>query len=113
MAERGGVPREAADGMLATWPPGDNRKLLASAGLDREVIIWDVEATKGVWSSGRHDDRVHLLKATGHKDSVYCLAANGDGTVIVSGSPERVSTHAIGLLRIWDPRTGQKVRGRR
>ena len=70
-----------------------------------------MEATKGVSSSGRGglDDSVHFLKASGHKDSVYCLATNKDGSVIVSGSTERVSTHAIGLLRIWDPRNGHKV----
>jgi WD repeat-containing protein 48 len=48
------------------------------------------------------------MKATGHLDSVYCLATNTAGTVVVSGSTERVSTHAIGLLRIWDPRTAEK-----
>lgn len=84
---------------------GGGRDLLASAGLDREVILWDVGAAKAVSTTGQ----LRWQKASGHKDSVYCLATNADGSVIVSGSTERVSTHAIGLLRLWDSRTGQKV----
>ena len=38
----------------------------------------------------------------GNKDSIYSLAMNQPGTVIVSGSTEKV-------LRIWDPRTCQKL----
>ena len=38
----------------------------------------------------------------GNKDSIYSLAMNPPGTVIVSGSTEKV-------LRVWDPRTCQKL----
>lgn len=38
----------------------------------------------------------------GNKDSIYSLAMNQPGTVIVSGSTEKV-------LRVWDPRTCQKM----
>ena len=38
----------------------------------------------------------------GNKDSIYSLAMNQSGTVIVSGSTEKV-------LRVWDPRTCQKL----
>ena len=34
---------------------------------------------------------------------------NSAGSLVVSGSTERVSSHAIGLLRLWDPRSAQKV----
>ena len=37
----------------------------------------------------------------GSKDSIYSLAMNNAGTVIISGSAENV-------LRVWDPRTCQK-----
>lgn len=40
-------------------------------------------------------------KGVGHKESIYSLAANKMGTVLVSGSTEKV-------LRVWDPRTGIK-----
>ena len=39
---------------------------------------------------------------SGNKDSIYSLAMNPSGTVIVSGSTEKV-------LRVWDPRTCQKL----
>lgn len=45
-----------------------------------------------------------LLSASslnGNKDSIYSLAMNQPGTVIVSGSTEKV-------IRVWDPRTCQK-----
>ena len=38
----------------------------------------------------------------GNKDSIYSLAMNPWGTVIISGSTEKV-------LRVWDPRTCQKL----
>lgn len=38
----------------------------------------------------------------GSKNSIYSLAMNPMGTVIVGGSTEKV-------LRVWDPRTCQKV----
>ena len=40
---------------------------------------------------------------------MYCIATNNDGRLVVSGSTERVSTHAIGLIRLWDPRTGERT----
>ena len=39
---------------------------------------------------------------TGNKDSIYSLAMNPPGTIIVSGSTEKV-------LRVWDPRTCGKL----
>ncbi|KAH1138504.1 hypothetical protein GYH30_028142 [Glycine max] len=40
--------------------------------------------------------------AKGHKESVYALAMNEGGTLLVSGGTEKV-------LRIWDPRSGSKT----
>ncbi|KAJ3670938.1 hypothetical protein LUZ60_008364 [Juncus effusus] len=39
--------------------------------------------------------------AKGHKDSVYALAMNESGSILVSGGTEKV-------VRVWDPRTGSK-----
>ncbi|KAK4759377.1 hypothetical protein SAY87_022508 [Trapa incisa] len=39
--------------------------------------------------------------AKGHKESVYALAMNGIGTLLVSGETEKV-------VRVWDPRSGSK-----
>lgn len=40
--------------------------------------------------------------AKGHKESVYALAMNGSGTILVSGGTEKV-------VRVWDPRSGSKT----
>ncbi|XP_068495651.1 uncharacterized protein [Phaseolus vulgaris] len=40
--------------------------------------------------------------AKGHKDSVYALATNESGTILVSGGTEKV-------VRVWDTRTGAKT----
>ncbi|KAG2695320.1 hypothetical protein I3843_07G008700 [Carya illinoinensis] len=42
------------------------------------------------------------LAAKGHKESVYALAMNDSGTLLVSGGTEKV-------VRVWDPRTGSKT----
>ncbi|KAL3646265.1 hypothetical protein CASFOL_011445 [Castilleja foliolosa] len=42
------------------------------------------------------------IAAKGHKESVYALAANDRGTLLVSGGTEKV-------VRVWDPRTGSKT----
>ncbi|CAL9077236.1 uncharacterized protein LOC135585291 isoform X3 [Musa acuminata AAA Group] len=41
------------------------------------------------------------IPAKGHKESVYALAMNDSGTLLVSGGTEKV-------VRVWDPRTGSK-----
>ncbi|RWR94105.1 WD repeat-containing protein 48 isoform X1 [Cinnamomum micranthum f. kanehirae] len=41
------------------------------------------------------------LATKGHKESVYALAMNESGTLLVSGGTEKV-------VRVWDPRTGSK-----
>ncbi|KAF3790887.1 WD repeat-containing protein 48 [Nymphaea thermarum] len=41
------------------------------------------------------------LAAKGHKESVYALAMNDCGTLLVSGGTEKV-------VRVWDPRSGSK-----
>ncbi|KAL8159557.1 hypothetical protein V2J09_001094 [Rumex salicifolius] len=42
------------------------------------------------------------IAAKGHKESVYALAMNDSGKLLVSGGTEKV-------VRIWDPRTGSKI----
>ncbi|KAL2520442.1 WD repeat domain-containing protein [Forsythia ovata] len=40
--------------------------------------------------------------AKAHKESVYALSVNNQGTLLVSGGTEKV-------VRVWDPRTGSKT----
>lgn len=41
------------------------------------------------------------ISVKGHKESVYALAMNDSGTMLVSGGTEKA-------IRVWDPRTGTK-----
>lgn len=82
--------------------------------------MWDVEGGQSISSMrggagvgagvGGGGEVGPAAKASGHRDSVYCLAMNSSASVMVSGSTERVSSHAIGCIRMWDPRTAQQVR---
>ncbi|XP_054154026.1 WD repeat-containing protein 48-like [Oppia nitens] len=76
-----------------------DKEQVASAGLDRAIFLWDVNTLTALTAS---NNTVTTSSLTGNKDSIYSLAMNSAGTVIVSGSTEKV-------LRVWDPRTCQKL----
>ena len=76
-----------------------DKEQVASAGLDRAIFLWDVNTLTALTAS---NNTVTTSSLTENKDSIYSLAMNQSGTVIVSGSTEKV-------LRIWDPRTCQKL----
>ncbi|XP_076371088.1 WD repeat-containing protein 48 isoform X1 [Tachypleus tridentatus] len=76
-----------------------DREQVASAGLDRAIFLWDVNTLTALTAS---NNTVTTSSLVGNKDSIYSLAMNPAGTIIVSGSTEKV-------LRLWDPRTCQKL----
>ncbi|TSS97513.1 WD repeat-containing protein 48 [Bagarius yarrelli] len=76
-----------------------DKELVASAGLDRQIFLWDVNTLTALTAS---NNTVTTSSLSGNKDSIYSLAMNHLGTVIVSGSTEKV-------LRVWDPRTCAKL----
>ncbi|CAE1259792.1 WDR48 [Acanthosepion pharaonis] len=76
-----------------------DREQVASAGFDRAIFLWDVNTLTALTAS---NNTVTTSSLNGNKDSIYSLAMNPPGTVIVSGSTEKV-------LRVWDPRTCQKM----
>lgn len=41
-------------------------------------------------------------ESSGPKASIYALAADPQGNMVVSGGPERV-------IRMWDPRVGRRI----
>ena len=76
-----------------------DKEQVASAGFDRSIFLWDVNTLTALTAS---NNTVTTSSLTGNKDSIYSLAMNQSGTIIVSGSTEKV-------LRVWDPRTCQKL----
>jgi len=102
VAEAGTVRiAEVAGGAIAaSWPAhadtifdlavsGDG-KLLATAGGDKLVKLWDLET---------HQE---LAKLEGHVAQVLALAFNGDATQLVSGGADQ-------QLKVWDVKTHERL----
>lgn len=74
-----------------------DRQWLASGSFDKTIKIWDPSRTASDALA-----TLHPPEGSGPKGSVYALATDPYGSVIASGSPERV-------VRMWDPRSGKRV----
>ena len=92
------------DYVMALANPRDDSSKFASGGLGAEIFLWDVEKcvsvnASPVYLSKARDDC--LTPLTGSKESIYALAMNANGNILVSGGTENA-------LRVWDTRTNQK-----
>lgn len=76
-----------------------DREQVASAGLDKQIFLWDVNTLTALTAS---NNTVTTSSLTGSKHSIYGLAINPSGTIIASGSTEN-------LIRCWDPRTCNRL----
>ncbi|XP_031553302.1 WD repeat-containing protein 48-like [Actinia tenebrosa] len=76
-----------------------DKEQVASGGLDKQIFLWDVNTLTALTAT---NNTVTTSSLSGQKDSIYSLAMNRSGTVLISGSTEKV-------LRVWDPRTCGKV----
>ncbi|KAM3723897.1 WD repeat-containing protein [Dirofilaria immitis] len=74
-------------------------EMVASGGFDQLIYLWDVATLTKLTAL---NNTVTTSSLTGNKDSIYSLATNPSGTVVISGSTEKV-------LRVFDPRTCQKL----
>ncbi|ORX90173.1 hypothetical protein K493DRAFT_410036 [Basidiobolus meristosporus CBS 931.73] len=79
---------------------GPSTNWIASGGLDRKIHIWDIDEGRS-GSDGSYAPIVTLPEASPIA-SVYALACNRYGSILASGSPEKV-------VRVWDPRSGKKI----
>jgi WD repeat-containing protein 48 len=83
-----------ADYVKCLASPGDTSTWVASGGLDRKIILWDVNG-KG------ETQRIEVGEGSeGPKGSVYALGTGGG--ILASGGPEKV-------VRIWDPKSGKRI----
>ncbi|OON21524.1 WD domain, G-beta repeat protein [Opisthorchis viverrini] len=76
-----------------------HREEVASAGLDHAIFLWDVRTLTALTPT---NNTVTTSSFTDKKESIYSLAMNPSGTVLVSGSPDK-------LIRVWDPRACHKL----
>ncbi|VDK80538.1 unnamed protein product [Litomosoides sigmodontis] len=74
-------------------------EMVASGGFDQLIYLWDIATLTKLTAL---NNTVTTSSLSGNKDSIYSLATNPSGTIIISGSTEKV-------LRIFDPRACQKL----
>ncbi|KAI0919919.1 hypothetical protein AcV5_001861 [Taiwanofungus camphoratus] len=77
-----------------------DQRWIASGSFDRTIKLWDLPSS-GV-SSTSPLITLNPPDASGPKSSVYALATDPYGSIVASGSPERV-------IRLWDPRSGKRI----
>ncbi|CAI7995694.1 WD repeat-containing protein 48 [Geodia barretti] len=76
-----------------------HREQVASGSLDHSIYLWDLKTLTSLTST---NNKVTTTSLRGQKDSVYSLAMNEAGTVLVAGGTDKV-------LQVWDPRTDEKM----
>uniref|UniRef100_A0A0D9XX69 Uncharacterized protein n=1 Tax=Leersia perrieri TaxID=77586 RepID=A0A0D9XX69_9ORYZ len=65
------------------------------------TTLCNVNSSSNLASTNGQSHGYSPIAAKGHKDSVYALAMNDTGNLLVSGGTEKV-------VRVWDARTGSK-----
>ncbi|KAK7054336.1 hypothetical protein VNI00_003530 [Paramarasmius palmivorus] len=121
------VVSASSDGTLKTWNPHSQyapdisvfgqhndyvrclavcreHSWIASGSFDRTIKLWDLSRSSSSPTSMTNVPSplvtLNVPEKDDTKSSVYALAADPFGHVVVSGSPERV-------VRMWDPRSGK------
>nr|XP_054749635.1 WD repeat-containing protein 48-like [Lytechinus pictus] len=69
-----------------------DKEWVASAGLDKQIFLWDVNTLTALTAT---NNTVTTSSLNGQKDSIYSLAMNQSGSVIISGSTEKVTTNSF------------------
>lgn len=75
-------------GSIKTVAVSPNGRIMASAGEDKSIILWDLGSGK------------RIKKMTGHTGFIYSLSFSADNNVLVSGG-------ADSTVRVWDVNTDE------
>ncbi|VDN89619.1 unnamed protein product [Brugia pahangi] len=75
-------------------------EMVASGGFDQLIYLWDIATLTKLTAL---NNTVTTSSLTGNKDSIYSLATNPSGTVVISESC------IFQVLRVFDPRACQKL----
>ncbi|XP_030763746.1 WD repeat-containing protein 48 homolog [Sitophilus oryzae] len=76
-----------------------DKEQVASAGFDKSIYLWDINTLTALTAM---NNTVTTSSLVGSKESLYSLAMNPSGTLVIGGSTEKA-------LRLWDPRTCVKL----
>ncbi|XP_022965590.1 WD repeat-containing protein 48-like isoform X1 [Cucurbita maxima] len=76
--------------------------IIASGNSLPVTSLHAINSSNNISTHPNHSHGYVPIAAKGHKESVYALAMNDSGTLLVSGGTEKV-------VRVWDPRTGSKT----
>ncbi|EMD31556.1 hypothetical protein CERSUDRAFT_88909 [Gelatoporia subvermispora B] len=76
---------------------------IATGSFDRTIKLWDLNTAGSNPVTGSAPlMTLSTPDVSGPKSSIYALATDPYGSVVVSGTPERV-------IRMWDPRSGKRI----
>lgn len=67
-----------------------DERLIATAGYDANIVVWDAESGQRRW------------EAAGHNGAVFSLAFSPNGEVLVSGSADET-------VKVWDVASGRRL----
>ncbi|XP_024969147.1 WD repeat-containing protein 48-like isoform X2 [Cynara cardunculus var. scolymus] len=101
-----GTFRQHTDYVTCLAAAERNSNIVASGGLGGNSLpvtsMRTISSSNSISSHTNQPQGYVPIVAKGHKESVYALAMNDSGTLLVSGGTEKA-------VRVWDSRTGSKT----